>query len=94
MFSCFIIISSRSEGLAFNSFNIFKLINSIQTQNIHLNWESIASVFLIVIIHNFRDILRFSPIFSHSSRLQNLQKSSVFTLLHALASHVHTHIWP
>ena len=63
-----IIISSRSESLALNSFNIFQRIHSIQTQNIPLNWESIASIFLIYIIHNFREILRVSAIFSHSSR--------------------------
>ena len=72
-------------------FNIFQRIHSIQTQNIHLNWESIMSIFLIDIIHNFR-YLTFSVIFSHSSRLWNLQKSSVFTVFkHFKSSSIHSH---
>ena len=51
-----IMISSRSESLALNSFNIFQRIHSIQIQHIHLNWESNTSVFLIDIINNFRNI--------------------------------------
>ena len=76
-------------GCECNSFHIFQQIHSIQTQNIHLNWESITSIFLIDIIHNFRDICLFFPFkqMTESSKIFNFHTFSCIFKAHLI---IHT----